>query len=131
MNKSLVAVYGSLLKGLHNHAPYLKDAEYKGEFDSEPCYTLYDLGSFPGLKKNGNTSVRMEVYEVDTLQLKKIDTLEGFTPGEKHNHYNRFIIDTPYGPAYSYEYNHDAKRSNIVKSGDWRDHYKTKSLIVL
>jgi len=129
-NKNKVAVYGSLLKGLHNHNYYLKNAKYIGEFDSDPDYTLYDLGQYPGLKRKGNTSIRMEVYEVDNIQLNKIDTLEGYHPQNKDSsHYNRFEIDTPYGKAYSYEYNPKVNSITKVLSGDWKDHFNTKSLI--
>ena len=125
----LVAVYGSLLKGLGNHSYYLDEAEYKGEFDSEPIYNLYDIGQFPGLTKPGYTSVRMEVYEVTDKELKQIDILEGFTLNNTHNnHYNRTTIKTPYGDAYTYLYNHHVSDKTQVSSGDWRDYYNTKNI---
>ena len=62
MNKHLVAVYGSLLSDLHNHH-FMKNSKYIGEGTVRG--TLYSLGSFPGLKLEGNTNISIEVYEVD------------------------------------------------------------------
>ena len=73
----LVAVYGSLMQGLHNHT-YLEDSKLKGTFVTEPIYTLIDLGSYPGLYENGTTSINMEVYEVDEHTLANLDILEGY-----------------------------------------------------
>ena len=129
IKKHLVAVYGSLLKGLHNNKHFLSDTKLIGEFDSKPEYTLYDLGSFPGLVKEGYTSVRMEIYEVNTLQLKKIDSLEGFTPGSSNNHYDRIEINTPFGKAYTYIYAQKTNNLTPVINGDWKEFMKQKSLI--
>lgn len=129
VNKHLVAVYGSLLKGLHNHTAYLKNAKYIGSFDSEPIYDLYEVSSYPGLKKGGYTSVKMEVYEVTTLELNRIDQLEGFKPNDtRHNHYNRTMMETPYGNAYGYLYNYPITNLNQVVSGNWKDYIETKNI---
>ena len=77
MKKYLVAVYGSLRKTMSNHQYYLSDSEYKGTFSTEPEYTLHSLQWYPGLKLNGNTSVVMEVYEVDEKTLTNLNRLEG------------------------------------------------------
>lgn len=128
-NKHLVAVYGSLLKGLHNHDAYLGKAKYIGSFDSEPIFKLYEVSSYPALKQGGHTSVKMEVYEVSTLELHRIDGLEGFKPGEtKYNHYNRINMDTPYGEAFGYIYNHSVKNLKQVLSGNWKDYFKTRNI---
>ena len=89
MKKYLVAVYGSLRSGMGNHQYYLSDSEYKGTFTTEPNYSLYSLSFYPGLELNGNTSVVMEVYEVDEDTLKNLNRLEGYYPGEKSTFYDR------------------------------------------
>ena len=119
MKKYLVAVYGSLRSGMGNHQYYLSDSEYKGTFSTEPEYTLHSLQWYPGLKLNGNTSVVMEVYEVDEETLKNLNRLEGYYPGEKSTFYDRIEIDTPWGKAFTYIYVNELSKDSIVESGDW------------
>jgi gamma-glutamylcyclotransferase (GGCT)/AIG2-like uncharacterized protein YtfP len=115
-----VAVYGSLVKGMHNHDYYLGKAKYVGEYYTTPDFTLYSLNSFPGLKKNGCTSIRMEVYDVSKIELKRIDSLEGYVKSNPNNHYERTIMKTPYGRAIGYEYNHPVKGLPVVSGGCWK-----------
>lgn len=127
MNKKLVAVYGSLRKRLHNHNYFLQNAEYLGTFKTEPLYSLYSLGSFPGLKLDGNTSVVMEVYAVTDNEAARIDGLEGYREGSNDNDfYDKVIIETPYGNAGVYVYVSDIDDKYLVKSGDWLEHMTVK-----
>lgn len=119
MNKILIAVYGSLRLGMHNHR-ILETSNYLGEFQSKPEFNLYSLGSFPGLKTNGNTSVTMEVYEVTEEVAKRVDSLEGYTPGGNNTFYDKIPIETPYGEASVYIYVNDIPEERIVESGDWK-----------
>ena len=126
MKKYLVAVYGSLRSGMGNHQYYLSDSEYKGTFSTEPEYTLHSLQWYPGLKLNGNTSVVMEVYEVDEKTLTNLNRLEGYYPGEKSTFYDRIEINTPWGKAFTYIYVNELSKDSIVESGDWVS-YKNKN----
>ena len=126
MKKYLVAVYGSLRSGMGNHQYYLSDSEYKGTFSTEPEYTLHSLQWYPGLKLNGNTSVVMEVYEVDEKTLTNLNRLEGYCPGEKSTFYDRIEINTPWGKAFTYIYVNELSKDSIVESGDWVS-YKNKN----
>ena len=119
MKKYLVSCYGSLRRGMSNHQYYLSDSEYKGTFSTEPEYTLHSLQWYPGLKLNGNTSVVMEVYEVDEKTLTNLNRLEGYYPGEKSTFYDRIEIDTPWGKAFTYIYVNELSKDSIVESGDW------------
>jgi gamma-glutamylcyclotransferase (GGCT)/AIG2-like uncharacterized protein YtfP len=116
-----VAVYGSLRKGLSNHNYFLKDAKYLGKFTTEPVYSLYSLGGYPGLKNNGNTSVVMEVYEVNEQEARAIDGLEGYSPNRKSTFYDKEYIDTPYGKAGVYIYVNNISKYKLVESGDWKE----------
>ena len=119
MKKYLVSVYGSLRASMHNYPHYLATSECKGTFKTEPEYTLHSLGSFPGLKLNGNTSIVMEVYEVDEGTLKRLNQLEGYRPNEEPTFYDRIEIDTPWGKAFTYIYVNKLSEDSIVESGDW------------
>lgn len=119
MKKYLVSVYGSLRKKQSNYEYYLSSSIYKGTFSTEPEYTLHSLSYYPGLKLNGNTSVVMEVYEVDEKTLETLNRLEGYRPGEKSSFYDRIEINTPWGKAFTYIYVNELSKDSIVESGDW------------
>lgn len=118
-----IAVYGSLREGLHNHY-LIEDSKFLGAFNSEPIFNLYTLGGFPGLKTEGNTSVVMEVYEVDDKTASRVDQLEGYNPNRKDNtFYDKIQIDTPFGEAGLYIYVDYISEDRLVKSGDWKEYY--------
>lgn len=70
-----IFVYGTLLKGRSNYNRYLAPLEPMAE-GTISGYTMYDLGSFPGIVK-GNGKVKGEVYRVDKNTLEQINYLEG------------------------------------------------------
>jgi gamma-glutamylcyclotransferase (GGCT)/AIG2-like uncharacterized protein YtfP len=126
----LIAVYGSLRKDLTNYNAYLRDSKYVGTYDTKPIYTLKSLGYFPGLLKNGTTSIVMEVFRVDDETMSSIDRLEGYQLNGGSNHYEKETIKTPFGDAFIYFY---AKPDNIkeaptVLSGDWKEYLKNKKM---
>jgi len=126
MKKILVAVYGSLRQDMGNHR-LLENANYLGEFKTEPVFSLYSLGGYPGLKENGKTSITMEVYEVTPEQARRVDALEGYNPESSNNtFYDKIFIDTPYGKAGTYIYVPNTNRLTLVESGDWREYRETK-----
>lgn len=120
-NKILVAVYGSLRSDMSNH-DLLKTSEYLGEFKTEPVFSLYSLGGYPGLKEGGNTSVVMEVYAVDETVAKRVDQLEGYEEGRPATFYDKINIETPYGTAGVYTYVNPIPEDRLVESGDWKEH---------
>lgn len=124
--KKLVACYGSLRKGLHNHNYHLENAEYLGDFKTNPEFTMYSLGSFPGIKMNGDTSLKMEVYRVTKLEGLRIDALEGYSESSYASFYDRITIETPFGPAHTYIYMGNTDHCDKVESGDWKE-FKSKS----
>lgn len=129
MNKHLVAVYGSLLSGLGNHRVIQgENTEFLGEFTSEPVYSLYSLGGFPGLKENGSTAVKMEVYSVDDDVALDIDCLEGYQEGRPATFYDKKSIETPWGTASVYIYVDDISEDRLVESGDWKEFVNQRNL---
>ena len=125
----LVAVYGTLRKGLSNHG-LLKNAEYVGAYETLPEYKMVDLGAYPGLLENGNTSITMEVFKVTDIELGSLDQLEGYDANDaEHTFYERIIIDTPFGKAFTYLYNGQFGGADIVTTGDWKDYYKLKQVM--
>lgn len=109
----LVAVYGSLKENYSNHR-LLEAATFKG-VDTQEGWTMLSLGGFPGIIA-GESTIAVEVYEVNEQEMENLDRLEGFP-----HFYNRKIVQTIYGDAWIYylsnpeEYN----TCTVVESGVW------------
>lgn len=130
--RTLIAVYGSLRKGLSNHG-IIQEALYIGEFTSEPVFKMYDLGAYPAITHGGNSSIEFEVYAVNEQELEKVNSLEGFHEDRDDNYYSRAIIKSPFGKAYYFFFSETGKLSHnlddgglLVESGNWKDHHSTK-----
>ena len=115
--KSLVAVYGSLRKGLGNHR-FLTSSKFLGK-DVITGFNMYSLGAFPYVTptKESNTIV-VEVYEVNDNVFLSLDALEGYP-----TFYDRMKITTKYGYAWIYFIKDYGKHPKVV-SGDWIKFYK-------
>jgi len=114
-----IAVYGSLLSGLHNY-PLLKDSQLLGKEIVEIPYKMLDLISFPGLVEDENLhKITIEVYEVNQDIFERVEHLEGYP-----NFYDRTEIKTSFGKAsiYFLADGHYKYENLSVNSGDWKDH---------
>ena len=122
---NLVAVYGSLLSPLHNHGVMKKLGEdhytFLGHDKTEPKFTLFPLGGFPGIHENGDTAVEIEVYLVsDELLEGPLDTLEGYDKNNpSESFYIRKLIPTKYGEAWIYIYNGPNRYGMSIEDGSW------------
>ena len=113
-----VFVYGTLMKDLGNSF-FLQNEVFLGYGETKPEYTLYDLGHFPAMVEEGETSVKGEIYEVDPRTVEWLDKLEGVADGLYER---KEIILADGEPALAYI----LPRANLrasdlpIKSGDWR-----------
>lgn len=122
-DNNLVAVYGSLRKGLGNHG-VLGDSEYM--FNGVTKGTMYDYsgGGFPAVTLRGDTSLVVEVYRVpDEDTADRLDWLEGYP-----NFYNRTQVDitdadgTFICEAWLYHIEDDMSHLPLVEGGDWKEY---------
>jgi len=123
-NKYLVSIYGSLRKGGVSHHLLARE-NFLGSFDTEPIYDMYVFGLYPVLIKDGNTSIKMEVYEVSEPVFKKLQFIRQHNDDTQETEpFDKTIIYTPYGNATTFF--SSLKISNKVKvaSGDWLDYRK-------
>lgn len=115
----LVAVYGTLKRGLRNHH-WLDGAEFLGS-DRLVSVTLYDLGPYPGAKREPSRGVEIEVFRVDARLLSDLDRLEDYRSHQPHlGLYDRAIHTTAFGPAWLYLYNPDVAGYPAIREGGWR-----------
>ena len=77
-----VFVYGTLKRGGSNHA-FLTGQQFLGESRTQPGFTLYSLGDYPGMvRAPGDTAgVTGELWGVDDECLRELDELEGIDEG--------------------------------------------------
>lgn len=117
MHKHIVAVYGSLRKGLHNHH-LLKQADYLG-MDYVPNFDMFSMGGFPYLKPSSTDKVTtIEVYSVTDSEFARLDCLEGYP-----HFYDRKKISTKYGDAWIYFIDNPNPSQLEVTSRDWKTYY--------
>lgn len=111
----LVFVYGTLKQGFGNYNRLLATSEFVSNHSTQPEYTMFDLGSFPGVKTNGVHQIHGEIYSVEDCTFKRLDQLEGYP-----NFYNRIEIPTPYGDAWMYVLNRDyGNKFRVIEGGVW------------
>jgi gamma-glutamylcyclotransferase (GGCT)/AIG2-like uncharacterized protein YtfP len=117
---NLVAVYGSLRKGLHN-APVLGNSEYVGNTIIKG-WQMFSLGSFPFVLANPDKAIKVEVYRVLSSDVEEnLDYLEGYP-----SFYDRDdAVETGFGTASMYFMHemYDDTAPEVV-SGDWVSYLK-------
>ena len=112
-----VFVYGTLMKG-HGNSWLLENEAFLGEAETQPEYTLFNLGHFPGMVEGGETAVKGEVYDVSSWTLGWLDKLESVPDlyqRKKITLQNGDEVQTYIFPRKSLHVGDDE-----IKSGDWR-----------
>lgn len=75
-----IFVYGTLKKGeCREHV--LSGQTLLTLTQTAPLYTLYNLGSYPGLVEGGDTEVPGELWAIDDECLERLDEIEGVSYG--------------------------------------------------
>lgn len=112
--RHLVFVYGTLLSGEVNNY-LLAGADLLGCHRTEPCFTMFNLGAYPGVVGGGTTAIVGEVYRVGAKDLDLLDRLEGYP-----RLYDRKLIASHLGRAWIYLYRGRISGRTLIHSGDWR-----------
>jgi gamma-glutamylcyclotransferase (GGCT)/AIG2-like uncharacterized protein YtfP len=126
--KARVAVYGTLREGEYNHHILVKSGATLLGSTFIPGYLMLSLGMFPGIVpcKRDDWEVYVEIYEVDSPTLDKLDKLEGVG----NDFYDRVKVDTIlFGKVFLYvlspKYFNLVYNSNraikMVMQGDWME----------
>lgn len=109
-----VFVYGTLLRGESAHE-LMADAVFLESAQTEPRWTLVNVGEYPALVDVGKSAVHGEIYLVKSALLARLDEYEGadFT--------RRTISLAASKPALAYVWNVGRfDDSQVIASGDWR-----------
>lgn len=127
MKTYIVGVYGTLISGQGNHHVMTRARGVKlGDTLTKPEHTLVSLGGFPGLITNethpeGNTAVKLEIWEVDEDGLQVLNGLEGHR-SRKHpsNFYDIEDVETEdFGTVSVYTLGTEYLSRPKIVNGDW------------
>jgi gamma-glutamylcyclotransferase (GGCT)/AIG2-like uncharacterized protein YtfP len=75
MERCLVFVYGTLMRGEHHH-DVIQAAEFVGPARTLPAYDFVLIDYFPALVPGGQRAIEGELYWVDAATLAALDVLE-------------------------------------------------------
>lgn len=120
---NLVAVYGSLRKGMGNHG-VLNGTDFVSTERKELPFDMISLGAYPALlPKEGESLITFELYRMnDVVQLHSLDALEGYNGGSgRYNLYERRIIELEGMEPFWIYYMDDREgySQGYVDEGDW------------
>jgi gamma-glutamylcyclotransferase (GGCT)/AIG2-like uncharacterized protein YtfP len=119
-------IYGTLMPGLRLEAE-MHGARFVGAAQVPGC--LVDVGRYPGLLldlSRGDGLVTGEVYEVNDVQLARLDGVEGVVLGDRAaSQYWRETVTVISGPlqgqfVQTYVYNRPVDGCAAIKHGDYR-----------
>ena len=109
-----IFVYGTLRPGMRAYYMLEGKTEHIGQ-TTLPGAAMYSLGGFPGVKEEKNSTVIGDILKVtDESVFSCLDQYEGYP-----HFYNRKLLDTPEGPAWTYLFQGDVTDSMRVMSGNW------------
>lgn len=117
----LVAVYGSLRKGLGNHR-VLRDSVLLGQ-DTISGWAMFSLGAYPAINKaSEDHKIVIEVYRVQNDAVGVgLDNLESYPM-----YYDRTKVQTAYGEAWIYFQHGALPEHKRIPSGDWGRFYDSR-----
>lgn len=120
-------VYGTLMKGQSRHGTITHHISNQG-LTASALGTLYDLGTYPGMRSASTGVVYGELYEMDDVfsTLQSLDRVEGFYGFQSSDSlFHRTLIQVEVNGervwAWSYFYAHQPDSEGIIESGDWRE----------
>lgn len=101
-DNAMLFVYGTLMKDRSNHDAYLKGSRFfaKGRLKD---YALYNLGSYPAIKKVDGSNVLGEIYIINNETLEKINYLESEGSLYRLNKLDINLDEDNKVKAYAYE----------------------------
>ena len=120
-----VFVYGTLRKGQERDINRLQPAPlFMG--NSRILGTLYDLGSYPGMRLGGEQWVQGEVYQITPELERQLDDIEEVWPQQTGEYVRREVAVQCAGrELMCLVYEASAKRLQgraVIEGGDWVSH---------
>lgn len=114
----LVAVYGSLRKGMGNHRLIEREEGTLLSTERIKGWEMYSYGGFPFIRpaENPEDEITIEVYAMPVTAMQPLDRLEGYP-----SFYDRKLVDTSKGKAWIYFIDQKGNDARVT-NGDWVDY---------
>lgn len=104
-----------------------------GTYSTEPIYSMYNVeeDECSVVEINGNTSIKVEVWEVNEPNLDKIERSYNYYPDfeEYPQDYKKETVLSPFGEIIMYFTNIVQPKENLIINGDWVEYLNYKRVI--
>lgn len=134
--KFLIGLYDDYRKeGVLNISLDKVHCKLIGSYSTEPIYNMYDVDGdtmFCVIETGGNTSVKIEVWEIDETTLDLIEKTYSYYPQfeEYPQDYKKLDILSPFGKIDIYFTNVIQDKKNLIIDGDWIEYLNYKKVMV-
>lgn len=133
--KFLIGLYDDYReKGVSNSSLDKVHCKLIGSYSTEPIYNMYDVDGdtmFCVVETNGNSSIKVEVWEVDETTLDKIERNYSYYPEfeEYPQDYKKVDILSPFGKIDIYFTKVIQAKENLIVNGDWIEYLNYKKIM--
>jgi len=133
--KYLIGIYDDYReKGVSNSSFDKVHCKLIGSYSTEPIYNMYDVDGdtmFCVVETSGNTSIKVEVWEVDETTLEKIERNYSYYPEyeEYPQDYNKANVLSPFGEIIMYFTSVFQLKDNLIVNGDWIEYLNYKKVM--
>lgn len=129
--KFLIGLYDDYReKGCANSLFNKASCKLIGSYSTEPIYNMYIISEDDTcvVKTDGNTSIKVEIWEISESYLDKIEKSYSYYPDfeEYPQDYKKETVLTPYGEVIMYFINTPPSKKNLIVNGDWIEYLKYK-----
>lgn len=133
--KYLIGIYDDYReKGISNSSFDKVHCKLIGSYSTEPIYNMYDVDGdtmFCVVKTDGNSSIKVEVWEVDETTIEKIERNYNYYPAfeEFPQDYKKVDVMSPFGKIEMYFTNIKQLETNLIVNGDWVEYLNYKKIM--
>ena len=133
--KFLIGLYDDYRKdGVLNCSLNQVHCKLIGSYSTEPIYNMYDVDGdtmFCVVEINGNSSVKVEVWEINEDTLNSIEKTYSYYPEfeEYPQDYKKIDVMSPFGKIDMYFTNVFQCKENIIIDGDWIEYLNYKKIM--
>ena len=133
--KFLIGLYDDYRKdGVLNMSLDKVHCKLIGSYSTEPIYSMYDVDGdsmYCAVETDGNTSVKIEVWEIDETTLDLIEKNYSYYPQfeEYPQDYKKVDILSPFGKIEMYFTNVLQSKDNLIVDGDWIEYLNYKKVM--
>lgn len=132
--KILIGLYDDYRKdGCLNNLFNNASCKLIGTYSTEPIYNMYIVNEDDScvVELNGNTSIKVEVWEISESYLDKIERNYNYYPAfeEYPQDYIKEDVLSPFGEIKMYFINIPQSKEDLIVNGDWIEYLNYKKIM--